>query len=407
MGSAEQSPSVLGWPTPMRRVIWRGLLFRMLLRAVTPRAQVFVHGWPDSEENALLTAIAFRRTTTLPVVFGCHDRHTANRLLHLHAGAQGDSGIRIIRKNSWMGVIEFLRSTVVLSTHGIFGNPQPGTRRLHVLLGHGHGPKSASSAAVPTQHRAQLAITNNAVWGNAVINDQGIPRERVVVTGNPREDSLLEPATADSLDRLGIGAKPFVVWLPTYRIAWNARETADAKTVVESEELMSRLQQLFTTLEESGVTVVAKTHSLDGAGFGDWAVHWVDDEALLSAGTSLYRLLGASSGLVSDYSSVWVDVLRHRIAVGLLLADAQDFERTRHLNEPHVGSLCAAIRVEDDPSRNAFVAAVKGTGDDWFIEQIRIADALESSMIGGATDRTVEAVLGKARALGIDVAEKS
>jgi len=56
----------------------------------------------------------------------------------------------------------------------------------------------------------------------------------------------------------------------------------------------------------------------------------VDEDDLVRAGVGLYALLGASSGLVTDYSSVWVDYLLLDRPLAFLVPDRASYARTLH-----------------------------------------------------------------------------
>jgi CDP-glycerol glycerophosphotransferase (TagB/SpsB family) len=53
----------------------------------------------------------------------------------------------------------------------------------------------------------------------------------------------------------------------------------------------------------------------------------LDEDALVAAGVSLYGLLGASSGLVTDYSSVWVDYLLLDRPIAFSVPDRASYDR--------------------------------------------------------------------------------
>jgi CDP-glycerol glycerophosphotransferase (TagB/SpsB family) len=53
----------------------------------------------------------------------------------------------------------------------------------------------------------------------------------------------------------------------------------------------------------------------------------LDEADLVAAGVPLYGLLGASSGLVTDYSSVWVDYLLLDRPIAFLVNDRDSYHR--------------------------------------------------------------------------------
>jgi CDP-glycerol glycerophosphotransferase (TagB/SpsB family) len=56
----------------------------------------------------------------------------------------------------------------------------------------------------------------------------------------------------------------------------------------------------------------------------------VDDDDLAAAGVTLSSLLAASTGLVTDYSSVWVDYLLTDRPIAFLVPDRDTYDRALH-----------------------------------------------------------------------------
>lgn len=324
------------------------------LRVIPPRNVVVVHGWGDGEENSLRVVGALSRELSPAdqLIHLCEDPQAAEEQLSI--ALRHVDWVRrrvvIVRKNSLRGLLAYAEARVVFSTHGLFGNHAPTRGRLHVLLGHGHGPKSAFAPHRPLAYRSQLATTNNRAWGLAVIRDQGIPERSVYVTGNPRDDAFDEPADRARLARLGIDpARPLLLWLPTYRVPRNDPTSADLREPSEDARLESRLRTLRQEAQNLEVTVVTKAHQLDDQSNAlRWGFTAIDTRALRDAGLSFFQLLGLADGLISDYSSVWVDFLRVARPTGLLFVDDAEFGRGRGFNSPTIREVASEIVLNSD-----------------------------------------------------------
>jgi CDP-glycerol glycerophosphotransferase (TagB/SpsB family) len=84
---------------------------------------------------------------------------------------------------------------------------------------------------------------------------------------------------------------------------------------------------LLHGLRERGVQLVIKPHPMDAEERRwDGAVTLTDAD-LVDAEVSLYALLGVSSGLVTDYSSVWVDYLLVDRPIAFLVPDRESYTR--------------------------------------------------------------------------------
>lgn len=381
----------------------RETLFHIVLKAfflvVPPSATVVVHGWRDGEENALLLAEGLITTgrCEVPVTLLCEDTSVSTRYMRLVTDTGFGDRLEIVRKNSLAGIWRFVRARVVFSTHGVFCNPAPGRRRLHVLLGHGHGPKSASNPLHPFLHRVQVATTNNGVWGRAVIGDQGIDvRKDAFVTGNPRDDVFFRHSDRSRLAQLGIDPdKPLVLWLPTYRVPRNEPGLTDLAEIGENEELRELVEKLHEQAQRHGVTIATKAHQLDDQrNVLGWGSIILTDQMLLEAGLSFFGLLSIADGLVSDYSSVWVDYLARERPVALVFADDAEFARGRGLNSPQISEVAAELIVDSDETMTAFMEDVIAgfTSGVSSAAAVAVADRLELRRDPGATQRVLEVV---------------
>ena len=80
-------------------------------------------------------------------------------------------------------------------------------------------------------------------------------------------------------------------------------------------------------LADRGLQLVVKPHPMDADPRVDPRWVTVGDEDLVRTGISLYQLLGASAGLVTDYSSVWTDYLLLDRPMAFLVTDRHTFNK--------------------------------------------------------------------------------
>jgi CDP-glycerol glycerophosphotransferase (TagB/SpsB family) len=89
-----------------------------------------------------------------------------------------------------------------------------------------------------------------------------------------------------------------------------------------------QIQPLLDGLRGRGIQLVVKPHPMDAD-----RRHWdgtvrVSESDLVRSGVTLYGLLGQSRGLVTDYSSVWVDYLLLDRPMAFLVPDRDSYSRT-------------------------------------------------------------------------------
>jgi len=341
---------------------------RVALRVTPTTHMVAVYGFADDEENSLRVAAA--AAAALPdgwrTVLLCDDPVHARTLLATASGhaSYPVAAPAVVRKDSLRGLAAFVRARGFFFTHPIFGAPQPGRRRLFVNVGHGHGPKAPDHKGMSGRHPADVALVNNARWGGDVITVRGLaPGGQMAVLSNPREDALVEGGDRGRLADLGIDpGRPLVAWLPTYRQSITMRTASwrDGTPIDEDDAATAALSRMREIAERAGVTLVTKFHKMDGQSRASvtYGVPVVTQQDLDDADLSFYQFLSLTDGLVSDYSSVYVDYLTADRNVGLFFHDADAFVETRGFNQPDFRDAAADLILRDEGDMQGFFDAV-------------------------------------------------
>lgn len=291
---------------------------RLLDHVVPQSRSVVVTAYPETEGNGVEVARALV------------DRYAGRVVWLRDRGPVPDQvrglerrGLVLVPKASVRGVWAYLRAEAVLFTHGLYGSPH--LRKPVVNLWHGDGPKGIT----PEKDGGALIASRYFVGSTRLFSRHqaatfGVPVDRVLLTGNPRTDQLWRGIDPDRLAGLGITGR-FVVWMPTFR---RARPVGAMRTKSGAvAEDRAGLADLARGLAAFGVQLVVKPHPMDADRRGWPGAVMVDEAGLAAAGVSLYELLGASSGLVTDYSSVWVDYLLTDRPIAFLVPDRDSYDR--------------------------------------------------------------------------------
>jgi CDP-glycerol glycerophosphotransferase len=353
-----------------------------------------VYGSPDFEENSLAAAAALAETGKLKVTLLAADPEAARRYLTLLD--TGGFPVDVVKKRSVRGLLRASTAGVLLFTHGLYGAPDLTAHKLVVNLWHGFGPKATgiSSAALPI--RFSLMTCDTPVWAAAAIRAWGTPAPRLVQVGNPRQRSLRTPPEPAALARLGLTPRSYVVWMPTYRAPrrppGSGRQDPPRLSVQTAGDAVDPVTKVAELARSTGVTVVVKPHPADADRYEQSGLPVLSTEQVFAAGLTLYQFIGASAGMISDYSSVWVEYLDIDRPLLLLCPDIPQYVEGRGLSEPYMTDIARDLIVERAEDVRPFLEAV-ARGTDWKADaRAQVRKALQLDTLG-ADRRSVASVV--------------
>ena len=344
------------------RVLAKSVL-TLLMRAVPTKRQAVIAGSPDFEENSLVMAVRLVETYPGPVVLLCQDPAASAGYVDTVARALGATTARprLLQRRSPQAFWTFLRSHTVLYTHGLYFSPEPPGKRVHVNLWHGVGPKRNLGEQVIGAHQL---VTNTRAWGLETIRELRMPVTTRLVVGNPRQDMLHASVhERAALARLGLAPdRPVVAWLPTFRMHRSGSGHAFLDGIDVAAQADDLVRGVAAVARQHGVQLVLKPHPRDAADWANLGIACVSSEHIWDSGLTLYQFLGMTDGLLSDYSSAWVDYLETRRPIGLLCQDLESYRSSRGFKPPYLSDVADALILKGrDDVRRFFVDVVSRT----------------------------------------------
>jgi len=366
---------------------------RLLSRVFPQSRSVVVSAFPETEGNGLEVAKALVQRYDGQVVWLTDGHDPLADVLDLAA-----KGMLLREKTSARGLWHYLRAEAVFFTHGLYGSPRPCRRKPIVNLWHGDGPKTTrpengAGSLVPSTY----LVAGTTLFGRHKAAAFEIPPERLLVTGNPRTDQLWQQPPSGALEDLGITGD-FVVWMPTFRRTRPVGAVRRWSEMASSETdgcCPALLWPLLFGLRERGIQLVIKPHPMD-ADRRDWeGALTISEPELVRARVNLYTLLGSSSGLVTDYSSVWVDYLLLDRPLAFLVPDRESY--TRELVPSDVLEWLPGELVDDESEEpfQEFLADLDGFGAQGSVLRKRVADRIDVHRSRTSADDLVTALANR------------
>ncbi|WP_081491112.1 CDP-glycerol glycerophosphotransferase family protein [Mycolicibacterium phlei] len=306
-------------------------LVTFLLFATPRRPYMAIFGYPDTEGNATEMVRASIARYRGRIYLLAENPAVAREVLKA-AGIDEPSNLTVLPHRSIAALFRFVTAEVSMFTHGVFGAPRRVPRKTLVNLWHGGGIK----AGLMSDHRGRPTVHSDYLL--AATRRQGLimakhcrlPDAGLLLTGNPRVDQF-EHYDFARIAQLGIDPdSPFVLWMPTFRRS--TRQATQAGTDVGSgkaQAVNSFAQTVVTELSKFGIQTVVKPHPSDAEHHAIDGAIIVTNETLLQHKVLLYNLIGASSGLLTDYSSVWIDYLLLDRPIAFLVPDEESYKTQR------------------------------------------------------------------------------
>ncbi|WP_395245661.1 CDP-glycerol glycerophosphotransferase family protein [Agromyces sp. MMS24-K17] len=346
----------------MQRVLVRGIV------AIAPkRPHLVINGYPVDEGNAVEMLRVSAERYPGRICWLVPDVDEARAVLAA-AGADPGHRVEVVPHRSLSGLWWFATAEVSMFTHGVYGNPGRVRRKTMVNLWHGGGFKGhimSDERGRPTISSDYL-VASTRKFGLARARECRLPEGGLLLTGNPRVDQFAR-AHGAPLDRLGIDrSRPFVLWMPTFRKNKGRGLTASWSDVVgegqpDVNAVMAGCVDLLSRAH--GLAVVVKPHPQDAESRAVPGAVVVTNEDLRAAGVQLYELIGAAAGLLTDYSSVWIDYLALDRPIAFVVPDEEGYAAGRGFDPPDALDWLPGPKLHDQADVRAFAADVESGGE--------------------------------------------
>jgi len=327
-------------------------------------------------------------------------------------------GIDSRRKSGWSGFWLTARARVLIVTHGFGDVNRYATgggfvaqlwhgiplKRLHL-----DSPAALRVSFLPN-HRLVRAVVARAyrfagrgislfpvassLVAPRIASAFGVPRDRIVVTGDPRDDVLLTGTPAErrsaALDALGAGsASRRILYAPTWRDGVPDPSVPDSAT----------WDGIVDWLDHTDSELWVRTHPL---GKGDYVAGPTLSPRIRLVGAAqvpdITPLLPAFDALVTDYSSIAYDFSLVGAPIVFLAPDVESYAKSRGLYESyrdfsggrHVTSWQHVLSMLDDRLGEGIpLRAAPGPHEIWLrTEHFDFAD-------GGAAGRVLDEILAR------------
>ena len=192
--------------------------------------------------------------------------------------------------------------------------------------------------------------------------------EQILLVGNIRNDELLE----ENKDKN-------IIWMPTYRNSKNYHDSQDAIIFSLDDLEFNRMNNLLAGYEYH---LYIKLHPLEESHFkfkNNYSnIHMLSEDIISQNYGTLYKFLGTTSALITDYSSVFLDYYLLNRPVAFTINDYEEYKEKRGFVFEDVKSLMVGPTISNFDELLKFLLSVMKSEDEFYIERNKVNSVVNS-----------------------------
>ena len=192
--------------------------------------------------------------------------------------------------------------------------------------------------------------------------------EQMLLVGNIRNDELFEEKKDKN-----------IIWMPTYRNSKNYHDSQDAFIFSLDE---SEFEDINTILAEYEYHLYIKLHPLEESQFkfkNNYSnINMLSEDIISQHYGTLYKFLGTTSALITDYSSVFLDYYLLDRPVAFTINDYEEYKEKRGFVFDDIKSLMAGPTISNLEELLKFLLSVMNSEDEFYIERNKVNSIVNS-----------------------------
>ena len=295
---------------------------------ISPKAKIFVlRGTPDYEDNLIEVYAALHRRGFRKIIWILD-----NPINKSPVPIMEDT--KLVKRGSVFDIYYSVVAKYIFITHGHFVR-NTSKNQVCVNLWHGVPLKRIGKLQGLEGRTDSILVSTSEFTREIYFKAFNTPKKSIVITGQPRTDRMLQSNRSSVLKSIfgdSNRSRRLFVWMPTYRISIRDKDHLDGANFDNIFNCTDFSAERFDSLlEKNNAMCLIKPHPLAVVPqrFESRNLVFIDESWLTQKSMSLYQLLGATDGLISDISSVIVDYILIDKPIILLFEDLEVYAQKR------------------------------------------------------------------------------
>ncbi|WP_292144851.1 CDP-glycerol glycerophosphotransferase family protein [Butyrivibrio sp.] len=214
----------------------------------------------------------------------------------------------------------------------------------------------------------------------------GCPRENVVICGEPKTDRLFEEKIKKDVKT--------ILWAPTFRqskyLGYEDSSVKDILPYIKQEEW----QELNDILKNNNVDMIVKLHPMqdvDVKYITDFSnLHIYTDQMFQAKNMDLYSELAQADGLITDYSSVYLQYLMLNRPICFAMPDYDEYAKSRGFVFDNPLEYMPGVRALSKNDIYNFIRDINMGKDEYYGERCRVNKLVNYYNDGNNCQRILE-----------------
>ncbi len=315
---------------------------------------------------------------------------------------KGEKNVKLLKMRGLDSFWAFARSKYVIHDNGIFMNPKVNCRQVLVNTWHGVSFKKIGFYNMKEEpyRTASYIVTYSDFYKPIMAKAFGVPEGCVLTTGEPRNDYLFKPASNDTLKKLNInldGDKKLIIWMPTYRKS-KFEDKSDGKEYELGIPILNKqnIEELDSYCKENKIVLLMKWHSLqvipDNMEKRLTNIKFLTTDEIAETKQPFYSILARSDGLITDYSSVFINYLLLNRQICFAYDDIDYYRNNRGFMFDDIESLMPGPHVSDVDGLKEFISNVANNRDEYGYEREKVNKLLNEHTDNENAKRLLDAL---------------
>ena len=258
------------------------------------------------------------------------------------------NNVKVVKHRTLRSLWHFCTSKYIVRTHSLWGNQYVQGKQVMCIAWHGMPLKKlVSPSGERTMVKCDILTSTSLFFDKELSEAMGLSQNVCKHVGLPRNDELFRGG--NDLEIMYPDFTKRIIWMPTFRNSMSGY--TDGLETELGIPCVNRLQleQLNEVLKSLNYLLILKLHpwsaeKLTGIHYSN-IVNLKDSD--INEQVSLYKLLGQTDALITDYSSVYVDYLLINKPICFVYDDLEEYRKTRGFWCEPIESYMPGAKVND------------------------------------------------------------